>query len=97
MFAISGRSFEMRKLLWLICASGTILTMAPTHAQTFDPRYPVCLQLATIGGGLEWRCEYSSLAQCAASASGRAGSCMINPYFAQVSGRPFQRQRPYPY
>jgi hypothetical protein len=86
----------MRKLLWIIFASGAILTVQPTHAQTFDPRYPVCMQLVPIGGGLQWNCEYTSLAQCAASASGRAGSCMINPYFAPVSGRAW-RQRPYPY
>jgi hypothetical protein len=88
----------MRKLLWIIFASGAILTVHPTHAQTFDPRYPVCMQLVPNGGGLEWDCEYASLAQCAASASGRAGSCMINPYFAQLSGRAVQRhQRLYPY
>jgi hypothetical protein len=82
----------MRNSIWILFVSGAILTIQPTHAQTFDPRYPVCMQLATIGG-LQWKCEYTSIEQCAASASGRAGSCMMNPYFAQGSGRAYPRQQ----
>jgi hypothetical protein len=29
-------------------------------------------------------CRYTSLPQCAASASGRAAQCVINPYFANA-------------
>ncbi len=84
----------MLKLICIVVASGAILTIQPTHAQTFDPRYPVCMQLVPIGGGLQWECAYASFAQCAASASGRAGSCMINPYFGPASGRSLQRHGP---
>ena len=54
---------------------------APARAQTYDPKYPVCLQ--TYGrGGSNIACRYTSLAQCRLSASGRAAQCLTNPYFA---------------
>jgi hypothetical protein len=76
----------MRKLTWIIFISGAILTIEPTHAQTYDPRYPVCMQLAR-DGSINWSCEYTSVAQCATSAIGRAGSCVMNPNFVQGSRR----------
>ena len=46
------------------------LTVAPSHAQTYDPNFPVCLQVyAPRGGYID--CSYTSLAQCQATASGR--------------------------
>ncbi|WP_374207789.1 DUF3551 domain-containing protein [Bradyrhizobium sp. 190] len=75
----------------------TILTIAAVvaavsaHAQTYDPNYPVCLQTYAIGGG-NIDCSFTSLAQCAASASGRSAQCLNNPYFAQ-GGRKLLRQR----
>lgn len=70
----------------LACAVliGTIFAAAPARAQTYDPSYPVCLQTYGIDGGYI-ECSFTSLAQCAASASGRSAQCLINPYFA--SGR----------
>ncbi len=62
----------------------TIATMAaPAQAETYDPNYPVCLQSYGIGGDYI-ECGYTSLAQCAQSASGRAAQCIINPYFASA-------------
>ena len=69
----------------LACTILTIATMAvatPARAQTYDPNYPVCLQTYALGGG-STDCSFTSLAQCAASASGRAAQCLNNPYFAQ--------------
>ena len=57
------------------------LMTAPAWAQTYDPRYPVCLQVSTIDGSYI-DCSYASPAQCAASASGRSAECIVNPYFA---------------
>jgi Protein of unknown function (DUF3551) len=59
----------------------------PAKAQTFDPNYPVCLHLYDIGGD-RMECSFTSIAQCAASASGRSAVCMTNPYFAQEDGGP---------
>jgi hypothetical protein len=57
------------------------LTAAPARGQTYDPNYPVCLQIYGIDGGYI-ECAYTSLAQCGMSASGRAAQCITNPYFA---------------
>ena len=70
-----------------ILTTVTVLTAAPTLAQTYSPDYPVCLQVYGRNGGYI-ECGYTSLAQCNQSASGRAAQCIINPYFAsaQVPG-----------
>jgi Protein of unknown function (DUF3551) len=74
----------MRILACAVLAIGAIFAAAPARAQTYDPSYPVCLQTYGIDGGYI-ECSFTSLAQCAASASGRAAQCLTNPYFA--SGR----------
>jgi uncharacterized protein DUF3551 len=65
----------------------TVLTAIPAWAQTYDPAYPVCLRV--YGKISYYECRYTSLPQCAATASGRSADCVINPYFAgtQVAGR----------
>ena len=84
----------MRAVGLAILAIGTIATAAPARAQAWDPNYPVCLQ---VYGPISYNeCRYSSLAQCAATASGRAAQCIVNPFFARVegpSGCPYGRQR----
>ena len=72
----------MRVLAWTILTIGTMLVAAPARAQTYDPNYPVCLQIYGIEGSYI-DCSFISLAQCAASASGRGALCLNNPYFAQ--------------
>ncbi len=76
-----------------ILTTVTVLTAAPTLAQTYSPDYPVCLQ-AYRWGGSDIECGYTSLAQCAMSASGRGAECLINPYFAsaQVPREPHYRR-----
>ena len=76
----------MRVMACTILAIATVLVVAPARAQTYDPNYPVCLQTYAIGGG-SIDCSFTSLAQCAASASGRAAQCLNNPFFAQGDGK----------
>jgi hypothetical protein len=77
-----------------ILTIATVLTAASARAQRYDPNYPVCLQTYNIGGG-GIACGYTSLAQCAQSASGRAAQCISNPYFANAPVRaPYRRHRP---
>jgi hypothetical protein len=76
----------------LIVAIGLLLAAAPAHAQTYDPAYPVCLQSWAIGGG-SINCSFTSMPQCAASASGRSAQCLTNPFFAGRGAKP-SRQRP---
>ncbi|MBC9881291.1 DUF3551 domain-containing protein [Bradyrhizobium sp. INPA01-394B] len=62
-------------------AIGTLLMGVPAYAQTYDPNFPVCMQIYGPVGYLD--CRYGSLAQCKFLAVGRSASCIVNPYFAQ--------------
>ena len=77
----------MRLLTCTILATGTLLAAAPAGAQTYDPKYPVCLQIYGIDGGYI-DCSFTSLPQCAASASGRSAQCVNNQFFGLVRDRP---------
>ena len=75
----------MRTSILIMMAIGTWLAATPASAQTYDPRYPVCMHVYTPGGrgggGDYYDCSFTSLPQCRASASGRAASCDMNPFF----------------
>ena len=66
-----------------IIVISTMLAASPAPAQTYDPRYPVCMEVYSIDGS-SIGCGYTTMAQCAASASGRAAQCFANPYFADT-------------
>jgi hypothetical protein len=69
-----------------ILAIGAVCTAAPVRAQTYNPDYPVCMQ---VFGPLNYNeCRFTSLAQCAGSASGRSAQCIVNPYFANAYEEP---------
>jgi hypothetical protein len=57
-----------------------VFSAAPVQAQTYDPAYPVCIQIYSRHGS-HIDCSFTSLPQCAATASGRAAQCMTNPYY----------------
>jgi hypothetical protein len=76
----------MRVLACTILTIATVLVAAPARAQAYNPNFPVCLQTYAQGGG-NIDCSFTSLAQCAASASGRAAQCLNNPFFAQGDGK----------
>jgi hypothetical protein len=88
----------MRISALAILATATILATAPAQAQTYNPDYPVCLQVYGRAGSYI-ACGYTSLAQCAQSASGRAAQCIINPYFtgAQLPAGPHYRRHRHVY
>jgi hypothetical protein len=73
-----------RAILVLLTASAlTALVATPVRAQTYDPDYPVCLHV--YGRVNYYECRYTSLPQCAMSASGRPAQCVINPYPAKAA------------
>ena len=76
-----------------IVTVAALLTAAPVRAQTYDPAYPVCIVTYDSEGRII-ECGFNSLAQCAASASGRAAQCITNPYFggARASAGPNARR-----
>ncbi len=71
----------MRVLALAILAVGAAYAATPARAQTYDPAYPVCLQVYQ-GSMVDYyfECAYTSIPQCQASASGRAASRVVNPY-----------------
>jgi hypothetical protein len=71
----------VRAAAWTILAAAVALT-APARAQTYDPNYPVCLQVYQSMVDYYFECAYTSIPQCQASASGRAAQCVVNPYYA---------------
>ena len=86
----------MRCLFGLIVTIGALLAAAPSQAQTYDPNYPVCMHVYTgdmSGGGGHWYdCSFTSLPQCRATASGRAATCDLNPYYRGNEPRPRHRR-----
>jgi hypothetical protein len=69
-----------------------VLMGGPAGAQTYDPAYPVCLQVYQGRNDHYFECAYTSLPQCQASASGRAAQCVVNPYYAGRETPPPRRR-----
>jgi Protein of unknown function (DUF3551) len=74
-------------LLCTALAVGTIFLAPPAQAQTYDPNYPICLQVYDDMVNFYFECRYTSMAQCVMSASGRAAQCVVNPYYAKPAPR----------
>jgi Protein of unknown function (DUF3551) len=79
-------SMKLHRPLAVATASTVLAAMlslaTPAQAQTYDPKYPVCLQIYQGFVDYYFECAYTSMPQCQMSASGRAASCVINPYYA---------------
>ena len=86
----------MRILVLTILAFGMVTAAGRAWAQTYDPAFQVCMHVVTWGGGAYEDCAFTTLAQCAMSASGRAAQCNVNPYYAGATaslGRVDRRHR----
>src|SRR5438105_602946 len=70
----------MRGLALTILAIGIVLTAGHARAQRYDPAYPVCLYVVSFGVSPYYRCSYTTMDQCRASANGQM--CSLNPYYA---------------
>ena len=81
----------MRILILAILTIAAITSSA--QAQTYDPRYPVCLQVYQGFTDYYFECGYTSIAQCNMSASGRSAQCIVNPYYAGPKRSDRRRQR----
>lgn len=69
-----------------------LMLPAPSQAQTYDPAYPVCLQIYQSMTDYYFECAYTSMPQCQASASGRNASCVVNPYYAGPKAKRSKKQ-----
>ena len=70
------------RILYALLALAAMCAIEPASAQTYGQGYPVCLHV--YGPVTYYECGYSSIAQCNATASGRAAQCVPNPYLAQA-------------
>jgi hypothetical protein len=73
----------MRMLALAILAIAAGSVAGPASAQTFDPRYPVCMHV--YGDPTYYECQFVTMAACMATASGRAAQCIVNPYMASAA------------
>lgn len=82
------------RILALAVLTVAMVSQAPSaRAQTYDPKYPVCLQIYQSYYDFYFECSYTSLAQCNMSASGRHAQCIINPYYAGKRAKPGRRDQ----
>jgi hypothetical protein len=71
----------MFKLIGAAAFVGMLFTALPASAQPYDPYdYPYCLQGRDYG--LPGLCQFTSYAQCEATAAGTFAYCGPNPRFA---------------
>ncbi len=70
----------MRNFSVAMLAAGVLAASSSAQAQTYSPDYPVCLHV--YGPATHIECAFTSLAQCSATASGRAAQCEVNPFLA---------------
>ena len=83
----------MRVSILAILVAGAACVAAPAQAQTYDPNYPVCLQVYQSMVDYYFDCTYRTMAQCQASASGRSAQCVVNPYPARPAAKPVRRYK----
>jgi len=81
----------MRRAGLTLAATGMVLASAPAHAQTYDPSYPVCMQIYGPVGYFD--CRYTSLEQCRFLAVGRSAICVVNPYFPERKSKASRRSK----
>ena len=62
-------------------------------AQTYDPAYPVCLYDDANGASPQYRCSFTTMDQCRASANGQM--CSLNPYYAGATAPVRRNNRRY--
>ena len=78
----------MFKTIFAILALAAVVPAGPARAQMYDPNYPVCMHVFGELEGERMDCIFTSIAQCAASATGRPATCLVNPYFVRREDRP---------
>jgi Protein of unknown function (DUF3551) len=83
----------MRILALAILTMSIVLTAGQARAQTYDPAYPVCLYVVSFGASPYYRCRYTTMDQCRASANGQM--CSLNPYYAGATAPERRNKRHY--
>jgi hypothetical protein len=80
----------MRLPALTILAIAASFAAGPAAAQTYDPRYPVCMHI--YGDPSYFECQYMTMTACTEMASGRSAQCIVNPFASRsrTSAQPGQ-------
>ncbi|WP_375305366.1 DUF3551 domain-containing protein [Bradyrhizobium sp. A11] len=81
----------MRKWTLTLLTLSIALTAGHARAQTYDPAFPVCLNVVSQGMTPYYRCTYMTMDQCRASANGQM--CVLNPYYNGAAARGNKRRQ----
>jgi len=71
----------MRILLLAMLTIAAMMAASSTRAQTYNPRYPVCMRMIENFGGERNECIYESIQQCQQRAAGLPATCIVNPFY----------------
>ena len=81
----------MRTALLAMSAMSAVAGLGISDARA-EADYPICLH---VYGPITYdECRYTSIEQCAPSASGRPAQCIVNPFYG-LSNRPPPRRSRY--
>jgi Protein of unknown function (DUF3551) len=80
----------MYKLALTVLTASIVLTAGHARAQRYDPAFPVCLYVVSFGISPYYRCSYTTMDQCRASANGQM--CVLNPYYKGATARENHRR-----
>lgn len=79
----------MRKVIYLVAATAAFWAVEPARSQTYDPRYPVCVQTFGPFGAIS--CNFTSMGQCRMAVSpAQSAQCIVNPFFGGYAAAPPQ-------
>ncbi|MHB8270424.1 DUF3551 domain-containing protein [Bradyrhizobium sp.] len=86
----------MRPLALMMLAIVVGCAAGPAAAQTYDPRYAFCMHV--YGDPAYFECYYMTMAACTEAVAGRAGQCVVNPFFDRnkASAQPDQPEQTSP-
>ena len=79
----------MRVLLLAMVTIAAIAAISAARAQSYNPRYPVCMRMVEMFGGERNECVYDSIQQCQQSAAGLPATCIVNPFYRGAARRPY--------
>jgi hypothetical protein len=77
----------MRVLVLAILTIATVSVTSSARAQTYNPRYPVCMKVIEMFGGERYECLFYSLEQCYQSTVGLGATCVTNPFYGYGRSR----------
>ena len=69
----------MRALAGVVFGTAMLFSTEATWAQTYDPKYPVCMDVSA-GEDSHIECSFTSMEQCKNGSEG-TGHCFENPYY----------------